>query len=188
MIKGKRLILRPLKDEDWQVLEAWGEDRDALWGPYQRFQLDHMPLLRQAYQRNGLLSRDSGFFMIELSDSQQVVGFVRYTLMPFPDENLPYPEIGFGIPDVSARGQGYAKEAVALLVGYLFAGYPVQRLASFTDVENLPARRLLESLNFQCEGILRRSSFRDGSWCDLALYGLLREEWEPGTSPVIPDG
>jgi RimJ/RimL family protein N-acetyltransferase len=188
MIKGKRLILRPIKDEDWQVLEAWGEDREALWGPYQRFQLDHLPVLRQAYQQTGLLTRDSGFFLVEAIDSRQVVGFVRYTLMPFPDADLPYPEVGFGIPDAGARGHGYAKEAVALLVGYLFAGYPIERLAAFTDVENLPARRLLEALGFQCEGILRRSTFRDGHWCDLALYALLREEWKPKISLEITDG
>jgi len=50
MIKGTKIVLRPIKHEDWTTIEKWGRDRDALWGPFQRFQLDHIPLLRQAYQ------------------------------------------------------------------------------------------------------------------------------------------
>ncbi len=28
------------------------------------------------------------------------------------------------------------------------------------------------------ERILRRASFRDGQWRDMAIHGVLREEWE----------
>jgi aminoglycoside 6'-N-acetyltransferase len=133
-----------------------------------------VPLLREAYQKTGLLSRDSGFLLIETRQDQRVIGFVRYTLLQVPDADLPHPEIGFGIPEVSARGQGYAREAVELLVEYLFSGYPTQRIAAFTDGENLPAQRLLEHVGFEREGVLRRAMFRDGAWRDVALYAILR--------------
>jgi RimJ/RimL family protein N-acetyltransferase len=71
---------------------------------------------------------------------------------------------------------------VGLLVEYLLSGYPTERVAAFTDIENAPAQRLLERLGFQREGVLRRATFRDGRWRDLAIYGILREEWEPGVS------
>jgi RimJ/RimL family protein N-acetyltransferase len=86
--------------------------------------------------------------------------------------------VGFGIPDVGARGKGYAQEAVGLLVDYLFGGYATARITAFTDVDNLPAQRVVEHAGFRREGTLRRSIFRDGQWRDLAIYGLLREEWE----------
>ena len=180
MIRGERVLLRPLRAEDWSIFEAWGQSRAALWGPYQRFQLDHLTLLRQAHQRSGLLERESGFFLIETLTDPQVIGFVRYTLIPFPDSDLPHPEIGFGLPEIGARGQGYGKEAVSLLTDYLFSGYPAERISAFTDNENQPAKRLLESLGFICEGLIRRATFRDGAWKDIALYGILRPEWKPG--------
>jgi RimJ/RimL family protein N-acetyltransferase len=176
MIKGARVVLRPIQDKDWPTIEEWGRDKDALWGPYQRFQLDHLPLLRQAYQQMGLLKRESGFLLIETIQDQEVVGFVRYSMIPFPDADMPYPEIGFGIPKTGAQGKGYAREAVALLVEYLFAGYPVERISAFTDKENIPAQRLLQSLGFQQEGALRRCMFRDGQWRDILLFGILRQE------------
>ena len=176
MIKGDRIVLRPIQDKDWSTIEEWGRDQDALWGPYQRFQMDHIPLLRQAYQQAGLLKRESGFLLIETIQDQEVTGFVRYSLIPFPDADMPYPEIGFGIPKASARGKGYAREAVNLLVEYLFAGYPVEHIIAFTDRENAPAQRLMQRLGFQQEGALRRSTFRDGQWRDILIYGILRTE------------
>ena len=180
MIEGKRVLLRPIREEDWPKFEGWGKHRDALWGPFQRFQLDHVPLLRDAFQKTGLLKRESGFLLIENMEEQQVVGFVRYTMLGMPDADLPHPEVGFGIPEVSARRQGYAQEAVGLLVDYLFAGYPLERVAAFTDGENKAAQRVLEKVGFQREGVLRRATFRDGRWCDIAIYGILRQR--PGES------
>ena len=177
MIKGPRVILRPIQEKDWEIIETWGQNREALWGAYQRFQMDHMPMLREAYQQSGLLKRDSGFLLIETINATRVIGFVRYTLIPFPDSDMPHPEIGFGIPDSSAHGKGYAKEAVRLLVNYLFSGYAVERISAFTDMENIPAQRVMESIGFEREGVLRRTLFRDGAWRDVAVYGILRESW-----------
>jgi len=176
MIKGVQVLLRPIQDADWGTIEDWGKDQNALWGPFQRFQLDHVPQLRQAYQQMGLLTRNAGFLLIESVQTQEIVGFVRYTLIPYPDADTPYPEIGFGIPASRAQGKGYAKEAVKLLVDYLFAGYPVERIMAFTDAENIPAQKVLEKNGFEREGKLRHSMFRAGKWCDLLIYGLLRQE------------
>ncbi|MFN2199306.1 MAG: GNAT family N-acetyltransferase [Anaerolineales bacterium] len=180
MIKGKHIVLRPIQDEDWPTFEAWGRDENALWGPYQRFQLDHVPQLRQAYQKTGLLTREAGFLLIETIAGQETIGYVRYTLLPYPDADLPIPEIGFGVPQASTRGKGFAGEAVGLLVGYLFAGYPVERIMAFTEEANLPARHVLEKNGFQREGQLRRAIFRAGQWRDMLIYGLLRQEHLPG--------
>ena len=176
MIEGSRVLLRPIREKDWSKFEEWGKRRQALWGPFQRFQMDHLPLLREAYQKTGLLKRESGFLLIETIEDQQLLGFVRYSMLNLPDADLPYPEVGFGIPEVNARGEGYAQEAVRLLVAYLFAGYPVQRVAAFTDDENKPAQRVLEGVGFQREGVLRRAMFRDGQWRDVAIYGILRHK------------
>jgi RimJ/RimL family protein N-acetyltransferase len=179
MITGARIVLRPIQDQDWPIVEEWGRNREALWGSFQRFQLDHVPLLQQAFRQTGLLTRESGLLLIETLEDQRVIGYVRYTLIPYPDSDLPHPEIGFGIPVVSAQGKGYAKEAVGLLVDYLFSGYPTERIGAFTDGDNIPAQRAMEGIGFRREGILRRAKFRDGQWRDIAIYSLLRHEWKP---------
>ena len=178
MLKGTSILLRPFKEEDLQQFQTWGQDRERLWGSYQRFQLDHVPQLIAAYQHTKLLSRESGFFIIETKTDSRIVGFVRYNMTHFPDADIPYPDIGFVITDPQARGKGYASEAVSLLLDYLFAGYPTQRISAITDADNFPAQKLLERIGFQCEGILRRVSFRDGKYCDWKIYSILRAEYQ----------
>ena len=94
-----------------------------------------------------------------------------------PDDDHPTPEIGFGVPELEARGKGYGKEGVALLVDYLFSGYPTERISAFTDMENIPSQRLMESIGFQREGVIRKGYFREGAWHDMAMYGILRSEF-----------
>ena len=184
MIKGLHVLLRPIQDQDWPVIEEWSRNREALWGAFQRFQLDHLPLLRQAYQQTGLLKRESGLLLVETLAVRQVVGFVRYTLIPYPDADLPCPEIGFGIPLANAQRKGYAREAVGLLIDYIFSGYPTERIVAFTDIENIPAQRVMEGVGFQQEGVLRRAMFRDGQCHDVAVYGILRHEQKPASAPT----
>jgi RimJ/RimL family protein N-acetyltransferase len=124
----------------------------------------------------GLLTREAGFLLVETIADNIVIGFVRYTMIPFPDADLPYPEIGFGIPKADAQGKGHAKAAVRLLVDYLFAGYPVERIMAFTEEANLPAQHVLEANGFQVEGTLRRAIFRQGSWRDIRIYAILRQD------------
>ena len=99
-------------------------------------------------------------------------------MLAFPDADHPYPEIGFGIPEVSARRKGYGAEGVKLLVAYIFSGYPTERIVTLTDIENNPAQSILENLGFQREGIIRKGLFRDCEWHDIAMYGILRDEFK----------
>lgn len=115
MIKGIKIVLRPIKDEDWPIIEQWGSDQDALRGAFQCFQLDHVPQLHQAYQQPELLTRASGLLLAETLQDQEIVGYVQYSQIPYPDADMPYPEIGFGVPQANAQGKGYAKEACKVL-------------------------------------------------------------------------
>lgn len=181
MINGKNVLLRKFNSDDWQIFENWGKNREALWGQFQRHQIEHIPLLKEAFMKTGLLGSEGGMLLIETLEQHNIVGFIRYSMIAIPDADYPYPEIGFGIPEVSARGKGFGKEAVGLIIGYLFSRFPTERIAAFTDINNLPAQRLLESVGFKQEGIIRKSYFRDGFWQDMLFYGLLREECKEGT-------
>lgn len=44
--------------------------------------------------------------------------------------------------------------------------------------DNDPSRRLLEGLNFQQEGTLRRHAYVSGERVDVVVYGVLAEEWD----------
>ncbi|MFT3772512.1 MAG: GNAT family protein [Minicystis sp.] len=166
--------MRPLADPDLPVVLGWGRSCQALCGLHQRFQLDHLQRLLDSYRQNGLVTRTAGVLLIEEIEGNAAVGIVQYSFIDTPDEDLSHPEIGFAILEPAARGRGYATEAVRLLVDYLFAGYPSERITAFTDVENAASQRVLARVGFEREGVMRRASFRGGTFRDIALYGLLR--------------
>jgi len=180
MLKGKRIILRRVREGDWPDIERWAEEPDAFFGAYQRFQVDLLGELKEGYEKTGLLTRDSAFMMVELVEGKRAIGVVRYRPLGLPDEDLPVPEIGFAIAEESARGKGYAKEAVEVLVRYLYDSTPTERIMAVTGAENVSSQRVLEGLGFQREGVLRRAMYRNGRWSDAFIYGLLRREFTGG--------
>jgi RimJ/RimL family protein N-acetyltransferase len=67
-----------------------------------------------------------------------------------PDENG-VQEIGYGM-NPSARGRGYATEAVGALVAELLSHHGVRALTAFTAVHNQASQRVLAKLGFTPNG------------------------------------
>jgi len=176
MLNGKRVTLRRVTDEDWKQIQAWVDDRDALWGMNLRFQPELLSRLKEGYEKTGLFTREKACLIIETVEGKRPIGLITYAPLAFPDQDIPVPEIGFSVADPAARGKGYAKEAVALLVRHLYESYPTDRIMAVTESENVPSQRVLEALGFRREGVLRRAMFRSGRWNDAFVYGLLRED------------
>lgn len=92
-------------------------------------------------------------------------------------------EVSYRRPDLAYwlapefHGEGYGKEAVALLVDYTFATYDHPAVGAIAYEFNDASRGLLESLGFEEEGRIRRDRFIDGEYVDTIYYGLLREDW-----------
>ncbi|WP_435177996.1 GNAT family N-acetyltransferase [Halorussus sp. AFM4] len=79
-----------------------------------------------------------------------------------------------------ARGEGYATEAVSLLLDYAFETSGRHRVHARVVDFNEPSRALVERLGFTEEGRLRDHVFLEGEYRDVVLFGLLREEWRAG--------
>ena len=121
--------------------------------------------------------REWSQFAVALRATGQLIG--DCAAMPQADDPRQC-EIGFTIaPD--HQGRGYATEAVRLLVGYLFTGRGKHRITAYCDARNAASAALLERLGMRREGHLRESSWAKGEWTDDLVYGLLRDEWQPGS-------
>ncbi|KZN22799.1 hypothetical protein A4G99_16910 [Haladaptatus sp. R4] len=82
--------------------------------------------------------------------------------------------------DSDWRGEGYATEAVSLLLRYAFGTRGLHRVFARIGGFNDGSRGLVERLGFQREGRLRDHTFWRGEYHDTFVYGLLREEWNGG--------
>ena len=87
-------------------------------------------------------------------------------------------ELGMTIsPKYHRRGIG--KEAMTLLLKYLFSKGGLHKVFVMIDEKNTPSIGLIESLQFVREGRLRKHFWNklEEKWDDELIYGLLAEEW-----------
>lgn len=70
------------------------------------------------------------------------------------------------------QGRGYATEAVAAVIGYLFKELGKRRVIFSIDPRNTLSRRLAERLGLKQVGYTEKSCFIAGEWCDDMTYAL----------------
>lgn len=75
-------------------------------------------------------------------------------------------------------GQGLMTEALQAVLRFLFEQVQLHRVYLRHDAENIGSGRVMLKNGLVHEGTLRKHHKRkDGSFADMCLYGLLRDEW-----------
>ncbi len=83
-------------------------------------------------------------------------------------------------------GTGANRETKALICRLAFETLGLERLGAYADVRNARSQGALERLGFAREGVLRGFHRHGGEARDVALYSLLRSEWERGELASVP--
>ena len=168
-----QVTLRPVAEDDLPWLARLGNDPDAT-GPHEWHGWSDPGGERRRWAESGLLG-DSGGTLIVLHGTDRV-GVVDWRRIQTGRTASSW-DIGIGLAP-EFRGRGYGSEAQQLLVRYLFAHTPVNRVEATTEVANVAEQRALEKAGFTREGILRGRSFRHGRYRDQVIYSVLRDEVE----------
>ncbi len=92
-------------------------------------------------------------------------------------------EVGYTIAS-RYQGRGYGREAVRLLLTYLFEDRGKHRVTARCDPRNTASVKLLRSLGLRQEGHLRESSWEHGEWADDLLFAMLASEWQALPRPA----
>ena len=90
-------------------------------------------------------------------------------------------EVGYWLGKSHWR-RGYAREAVAALVGFAQRRLRLRKVYAHTMVGNAPSERLLRACGFCEEGLLFSEMKAKGRWRDLKRWARI----SPRTSPRIP--
>ncbi len=174
MIQGERVHLRIVTAADLTLLTTWMNDLDFN-SEYNTFGFRRADSVEKSFAENGLLSSQSGEFLI-IVQPDTVIGNVSYHQARYgPNDGSIVYNIGISLV-VEHRGKGYGVEAQKLLASYLFSTYPIMRVEATTDTKNIAEQRALEKAGFTREGVLRQAQWRTGSWHDMVVYSKLRGE------------
>lgn len=175
-LHGDRITLRPIVDADYRHGYRWERDPEV----HHWAQGDYAPpdLTFAQYKAHyappvGTPGEADHFTIVVRPET--VIGFIGYFNA---DRRIGKVEVGIGIGEKAYWGKGYGREAMRLLLGYLFTEGGFQRVELDTWSGNTRAIRSYASCGFQVEGRLRRAELVEGTYYETVIMGLLREEWQ----------
>ena len=102
-----------------------------------------------------------------------VMGFVKV------DQINKKTEIGYWIAP-SCQGRGIITKAARALTDHAFAEWGLNRVAIYAGEANTKSRAVAERLGFKFEGVLREAERVNDRYVDLAVYSMLKRDWQSG--------
>lgn len=169
-LRGPRLLLRPLTEDDWAPLLAWNNDPEVLaWAEGDEIESRTLDEVQRIYRA---ISVSAHCFLMELDG--EAIGECWLQRMNLerlvarhPDEDVRRIDIAIGLP--ALWGQGLGREAVGLLLEFGFQREGVDVIYACVDAGNVRSRRMFESLGFAVEAGMDSAGSGANDELDLAL-------------------
>ena len=175
VLDSPRLLLRRLELSDANAVFKYRSDPATqecqLWAPRSLHEVEEFITKRIAFSPN--ISGTWFQFAICLRASGEVIGDCG---VRFPDDDSEQVEIGVTLSP-SHQGSGFATEAMAAVIRYVFKTLHKHRVFASVDPGNLASIKLLERLGMRKEAHHRESLWFKGRWADDLVYALLAREW-----------
>lgn len=172
MIKGKRVILRPVEERDLLLLARWRNDPENRRFFFSPFLIN--PGGQKKWYEELLADRNRLILMIDMVEGK-TVGMIGLDKIDWRNQEA---ESGIFLLDPAERGQGYAEEAGMLMIEYAFNELNLHRLYAVIYDFNRGVIEMAKLFGFKQEGVLRQAAFTGGRFHDKVILGLLREEWQ----------
>lgn len=176
-LETERLTLRPLTAEDAPDLKEWlGLDEIYTYWGRKASKGERDPELLFIDARPWVKRKPSQDFNwgIVWKESGKVIGMLAI----FDVQNQRMASVGYRLHPAYWR-QGIVTEALRRAVDFVFSETELQRLEATADVRNIASLRVLEKCGFIREGTVRQGKMVS-VYCDYAIFGLLRSDWEEG--------
>jgi len=173
-LEGEKIFLRKFRPEDAeQVYGNVCEPSDRPWAytikdPYSLS--DAVAWIEKTHKDWN--AREAMQFAIVLKETGEVIGGAGLHTIDWDNRNA---EVGYLIRKAS-RGNGYATEAVRILLNHAFKDLQLNKVCARIFAANEPSKKVLENCGLAVEGTLRKERFRDGIYYDELRYGILYSE------------
>lgn len=179
-LESNRLILRRLRPDDAATIHSYRAlPQVAAYQSWESFELqDAQDMLKE---QAGLKPHASGTWLqlgMTLCPTGALVGDCGIHFLQHEPQQV---ELGITLsPD--HQGRGLAREALALVLGYVFDTLGKHRAIATVDERNEPAVRLFRSLGFRQEAHLIENAWFKGAWSSELGFAILKREWTAAAS------
>ncbi len=173
-LESKDIGLRVLEESDVNGNYGnWFNDNEVCkYNSHHRFPVGRQELVNFI---NHCDSKDKLVFAVELKEGKNHIGNISLQNINYIDRSA---EISFIMGERDFWGKGYAAQAAIVLINHAFYQLGLARIYFGTSEKNIGMQKVGEKLRFKKEGIRRKAIYKNGAFCDIYEYGLLRDEWE----------
>lgn len=173
---GEHVMLREYRQEDYPHIRRWVNDRRTteylsaiFWFP--QTETDTNDFLNRAMRA----APNAAYFVIADVKDESYIGQMDIFEINW---KIRKGILGTVIGSESARGRGYGTEALKLLQDYAFGVLGLERLELDVYADNARAIRCYEKAGFSHEGTRRHAAMVNGSYADVRMMAVLKEDWE----------
>jgi len=173
MLKGERVILRPIRSDDIARQHDFNQDIElyGLMNSYPR--VSPLEKAQAFYESRTKPDDDLAPFAIEADG--KYIGHCTLTGLKHPHGNL---NLSILIGDRAYWGRGYGREVVRLLLDYGFYYLGGRFIGLTTHAKNERALRCFKACGFVEECRPRKEIWVEGEYTDLVKMSILRSEWK----------
>jgi RimJ/RimL family protein N-acetyltransferase len=177
MLKGKSVLLRPVKRADISYFLKWFNDPEVI--QYLTLYLPMTEMYEEKYieELGTTRAKSDALFVIEAikGASTKPIGNCGLHEIDSKDHKAMF---GIVIGEKDYWSKSYGTEATRLLINYGFQQLNLHRISSSAFAFNERSIKLHKKVGFREEGRLRQLMFKNGQYHDLVQFGILREEWK----------
>jgi RimJ/RimL family protein N-acetyltransferase len=177
MLRGKNVVLRPVKRSDISYFLKWFNDREVVQYVGLYLPMTEMSEEKFIEELGTTRAGSDVILVIEVveGDSTKPIGNCGLQGISPKDHNALF---GIVIGEKDYWSKGYGTEATRLLIDYGFQQLNLHRISSGALAFNDRSIKLHKKLGFREEGRLRQAMFKNGQYHDHVQFGILREEWK----------
>lgn len=174
-LETQRLILRRIVMRDAKDIFAYSQDpevaRHVLWSAQKDMSeaRDYCRFMMKRYR----CDQPSSWGIIE-KKTNRLVGTIGY--MDYNEDNASV-EVGYSLAHWLWNG-GYMTEALRRVIVYTFEAMDVNRIEAQHELSNPASGRVMEKCGMRKEGELRQRLYNKGRFVDVALYAILKEDYD----------
>lgn len=172
MIKGDKLILRAVENEDIELLWKWANDPETMLFYDSVFPRSFEEVSEEAKRWIERADSASAGFMVQLYDGASI-GFISLHDLEWKNR---CGTLFVNLGEKEFRRKGYGAEAINLLTDHAFQNLNLHRIQVEVSGFNLGAINLFKRCGFTVEGELREKVFMFGRYHNVVLMSLLARE------------
>jgi RimJ/RimL family protein N-acetyltransferase len=182
LLRGEKVHLAAISKDDLPTYHKWFSNPEFLRLLSGDVAMPKTVENETEWYESASKSKDEYVFGIRALDDNRLLGNCSIFDIAYASRAC---MVGIYIGDPDNWGKGYGSEAMNILVRFGFMELNFNRMELNVFSYNPRAIKSYEKIGFVQEAVIRESLYRDGTYHDIHVMGILRRDWMAKYHPEV---